>query len=91
MVREEVLQKVWEAQDEAYALMSEYDSLPHHYGNDTLYQAEGEIVNLIAAHPGITVTDLGDLLKRTVSACSQIVRKLQIGRASCRERVSSPV
>ena len=77
MVREEVLQKVWEAQDEAYALMSEYDSLPHHYGNDTLYQAEGEIVNLIAAHPGITVTDLGDLLKRTVSACSQIVRKLR--------------
>ena len=53
------------------------DSLPHHYGNDTLYQAEGEIVNLIAAHPGITVTDLGDLLKRTVSACSQIVRKLR--------------
>ena len=64
MVREEVLQKIWEAQDESYALMSEYDSLPHHYGEDTLYQ-------------GITVTDLGEILKRTVSACSQIVRKLR--------------
>lgn len=76
-MRSDILQEIWEAQDEAYALMNEYDSLPHHYGEDTLYQAEGDIVNLIAAHPGITVTDLGEILKRTVSACSQIVRKLR--------------
>lgn len=76
-MRSDILQEIWKAQDEAYSLMSEYDSLPHHYGEDTLYQAEGEIVNLIALHPGITVTDLGEILKRTVSACSQIVRKLR--------------
>ena len=76
-MRNEVLQRIWEAQNEAYNLMNEYDSLPHYYGEDTLYQAEGEIVNLIAAHPGTTVTDLGEILKRTVSACSQIVRKLR--------------
>lgn len=77
MVREEVLQKVWEAQDEAYALMSEYDSLPHRYGENTLYQAEGHIIDLIAAYPGITATDLAETLRKTVSACSQIIRKLR--------------
>ena len=30
--REELLRQLWTAQDEAYDLMCEYDSLPHHYG-----------------------------------------------------------
>ena len=76
-MREEVLQKIWEAQDEAYDLMGEYDSLPHRYGENTLYQAEGRIIDLIAAHPGITATDLAEALRKTVSACSQIIRKLR--------------
>lgn len=75
--REGLLQQVWEAQDEAYELMVEYDSLPHHYGDTILYQAEGEVIDLIALHPGVTITDLGNILKKTVSACSQIVRKLR--------------
>ena len=52
--REELLQRLWEAQDEAYDLMAEYDSLPHRYGDNVLYQAEGHIIDLIADHPGIT-------------------------------------
>lgn len=75
--REELLKGIWRAQDEAYSLMVEYDSLPHHYGDHILYQAEGEIIDLIAVHPGITITDLGNILKKTASACSQIVRKLR--------------
>ena len=75
--REELLQQIWEAQDEAYDLMDEYDSLPHHYGENVLYQAEGHIIDLIAVYPGITITDLGNILKKTPSACSQIVRKLK--------------
>lgn len=75
--REELLQQIWEAQDEAYELMVEYDSLPHHYGNTILYQAEGEVIDLVALHPGVTITDLGNILKKTASACSQIVRKLR--------------
>ncbi|WP_251449085.1 MarR family winged helix-turn-helix transcriptional regulator [Vermiculatibacterium agrestimuris] len=75
--RQELLKKVWDAQDEAYELMVEYDSLPHHYGEAILYQAEGEIIDLIAIHPGVTITDLGNILKKTASACSQIVRKLR--------------
>lgn len=75
--RLEVLKKIWNAQDEAYELMVEYDELPHHYGDHILYQSEGEIINLIGIHPGATITDLGNILRKTVSACSQTVRKLR--------------
>ena len=73
----QLLQQIWEAQNTAYDLMSEYDSLPHHYGGVVLYQAEAYIVNLVGQHPGITVTQLAEILKKTTSACSQIVRKLR--------------
>lgn len=75
--RQELLRGIWSAQDEAYELMVEYDSLPHHYGEAILYQAEGEIIDLIAIHPGVTTTELANILKKTASACSQIVRKLR--------------
>jgi len=75
--RNELFTQLWEAQDEAYDLMYEYDSLPHHYGENIMYQAEGHIIDLIAIYPGITITDLGNILKKTPSACSQIVRKLK--------------
>lgn len=75
--REELFRRLWVAQDEAYDLMVEYDMLPHHYGENILYQAEGHIIDLIAVYPGITITDLGNILKKTPSACSQIVRKLK--------------
>ena len=74
--RQRLLKQLWAEQDKAYALMEEYDSLPHHYGNYILFQAEGDIISLIAAYPGITVTDLSNILKKTTSACSQSVRKL---------------
>lgn len=75
--RELLLEQIWKAQDQAYDLMHEYDCLPHHYGEDVLYQAEGELVALIGASPDTTITDLALLLKKTPSACSQIVRKLR--------------
>lgn len=76
MTREEILEHIWNAQDEAYDLMLEYDSLPHYYGSDVLYQAEAYIVNHIGHTPNITTTELAETLKKTPSACSQIVRKL---------------
>nr|WP_317325172.1 MarR family transcriptional regulator [uncultured Flavonifractor sp.] len=75
--RETLLRQIWAAQDEAYDLMYEYDSLPHQYGENTLYQAEAHIIDLIGEHPEITVTELATVLKKTPSACSQIVRKLR--------------
>lgn len=76
-MKTQLLQQIWEAQDAAYDLMSEYDSLPHYYGSVVLYQAEAYIVNLVGHHPGITVTQLAEILNKTTSACSQIVRKLR--------------
>lgn len=76
MQREEILDQLWQAQDEAYDLMAEYDSLPHYYGQTVLYQAEAYIINSIGQTPGITTTEIADALKKTTSACSQIVSKL---------------
>ena len=75
--REALLRQIWAAQDEAYDLMYEYDSLPHQYGENTLYQSEAHIIDLIGEHPEITVTELAAVLKKTPSACPQIVRKLR--------------
>ena len=56
--REALLGQIWAAQDEAYDLMYEYDSLPHRYGAHILYQSEAHIIDLIGEHPEITVTEL---------------------------------
>lgn len=74
--RSELLKKLWAAQDEAYDLMTEYDSFPHHYGEMILYQAEAYIVSWIGRMPDITTSELAERLKKTPSACSQIIRKL---------------
>lgn len=76
MNRENILSQLWNTQDEAYELMAEYDSIPHTYGHTTLYQSEAYIVNWIGRMPDITITELAELLKKTPSACSQIVRRL---------------
>lgn len=75
--RAELLDQIWTAQDTAYDLMCEYDSLPHRYGENILYQAEAHLIDLIALHPDITITDISNILRKTPSACSQIVRKLR--------------
>ena len=76
MERSEILKKLWAEQDEAFELMTEYDSLPHHYGEDVLYQAEAYIVHEIGDQPNITTTEIAAKQKKTTSACSQIVKKL---------------
>jgi len=75
--RMDLLDQIWKAQDTAYDLMLEYDSLPHRYGDNILYQAEAHLIDLIALHPDITITDIANILRKTPSACSQIVRKLR--------------
>jgi DNA-binding MarR family transcriptional regulator len=75
--REELLTQIWKEQDRAYSLMYEYDSLPHHYGENILYQSEAHIIHLIGKQPNVTITELAAILGKTLSACSQIVRKLR--------------
>ncbi len=74
--RIDLLRQIWHEQDQAYALMSEYDSLPHRYGEMFLFQAETQLISMVAVYPDITITDMANILKKTPSACSQIVRKL---------------
>ena len=75
--REALLGQIWAAQDEAYDLMYEYDSLPHRYGAHILYQSEAHIIDLIGEHPEITVTEPGRHSEKDSQRCSQIVRKLR--------------
>lgn len=76
MNRNEILEELWAQQDTAFELMTEYDSLPHHYGTDVLYQAEAYVVHEIGKNPNTTTTELASILNKTTSACSQIVKKL---------------
>ena len=63
--------------DESYRLMHEYDSMIHDYGTAVLYQAESKIIHLVGELPGITAVELSAILRKTPSACSQILRKLR--------------
>ena len=76
MDRDTIFNLIWKLQDDAYDLMAEYDSLPHRYGKEVLYQAEAYIINWIGRKPDITTTELSEVLNKTASACSQIVKKL---------------
>ena len=75
--RSELLEQVWNQQNQAYDLMCEYDAMPHRYGACMLYQAEAHMIDLIALYPGITAADLASILRKTPSACSQTLRKLR--------------
>lgn len=75
--RSELLEQVWNQQNQAYDLMCEYDAMPHRYGECMLYQAQAHMIDLIALYPGITAADLASILRKTPSACSQTLRKLR--------------
>lgn len=63
--------------DESCQLINDYDAIPHDYGTVTLYQAESQLIHLVGENPGITAMKLADILKKTPSACSQLIRKLR--------------
>ena len=71
-----LLEEIWREQNTAYDLMLEYDSLPRRFGDNFLFQAETNVIRMIARYPDITITDMANILQKSVSACSQIVRKL---------------
>ena len=75
--REQLLKQIYDLQHDIYELMAFYGEAPYHYGDISIHQAEGEILSRIAEHPSITVTELGKLLNKTTSACSQTVAKLR--------------
>lgn len=76
MKREILLAEIWKNQDIAFDLTTEYNDKPHKYGSRVLYQAEAYIISSIGQNPGITTTKLAEGFHKTISACSQITKKL---------------
>lgn len=72
--------------DEGCALTKEYDALLHDYNGVVLYQAESQLIKIIGNQEGITVSEIARLLHKTVSACSQLIRKLRKKGWVCQSR-----
>lgn len=57
-------------------IMREYDSIQHVYGGCILYQTEAHMIEQIGDNPGTSASQLSEIFAKTVSACSQIIKKL---------------
>ena len=69
--------QVIESFDQGYDYTSEYDAVPHKYGDEILYQSEMHLLKEVGKAEQITVTELAGIMKKTKSACSQMVHKLR--------------
>ena len=63
--------------DERYDLIQEYDSKPRQFGKVMLYPVETHTLAIIGNHPGINASMIAKELKKTLSASSQILKKLE--------------
>ena len=63
--------------DESYDLIQEYDSKPRQFGKVMLYPVETHTLAIIGNHPGINASMIAKELKKTLSASSQILKKLE--------------
>ena len=77
MKRYELFCEVVEQLDIAFELIREYDTQLHDYNGTILYQAESQFIKLIGRHPGISAVECAEILKKTMSACSQLIKKLK--------------
>lgn len=62
--------------EEIACIMRKYDSMQHIYAGRKLYQTEAHMLEEIGNRPGINVSELAKIFSKTVSACSQIIKKL---------------
>lgn len=76
-VRDKLFDSIMDEYEHSVRLMRLYDEMPHQYGDSILYQMESHTVELIGCHPGITATEISEILEKTPSACSQVIRKLR--------------
>lgn len=63
--------------DESSSLIQEYDAQLHDYNGVILYQAESQLIKMIGNNPGISAAECARKLKKTLSACSQLIKKLK--------------
>jgi len=76
-IKDILFDAIMDEYESSVRLMRLYDEMPHQYGDSILYQMESHIVELIGCHPGITATEISEIIKKTPSACSQVIRKLR--------------
>lgn len=62
--------------EEISMIMREYDARQHIYAKNKLYQAEAHMLEQIGNCPGINASQLAVIFSKSVSACSQIIKKL---------------
>ena len=72
-----IFRRIWDAMDQAYLLMAQFDSASYQCQGETLHPGEGHTLQLIGRNPGVTVSELAATLGRTPSACSQMIRRLR--------------
>lgn len=76
MEKKDLVMEALNAVEELSSIMREYDSTQHIYGGYKLYQTEAHMIERIGNNPGISVTHLAVIFEKSVSACSQIIKKL---------------
>lgn len=57
--------------------VNDYNGMLHDYHGTILYQAESQFINKIGRNPGITITELSMIYDKSVSACSQLMRRMK--------------
>lgn len=76
MEKADIVIKALDAAEEISRVVREYDAIQHVYAGYKLYQAEVHMLEQIGLCPGIGASQLAKIFNKTVSACSQIIRKL---------------
>lgn len=76
MQKEDMVIEALDAVEEISGIMREYDALQHVYAGYKLYQTEVHMLEQIGISPGVGASQLAKIFHKTVSACSQIIRKL---------------
>lgn len=62
---------------EASNLIQEYDYQCHDYNGIRLYRVESMVIRLIGSNPGISAAECARKMNRTLSASSQLIKKLK--------------
>ncbi|GLC82985.1 MarR family winged helix-turn-helix transcriptional regulator [Lacrimispora brassicae] len=69
--------KLIEVFDVGCKYVNDYNAMLHDYNGTILYQAESQFINMIGRNPGITITELSLIYYKSVSACSQLMRRMK--------------
>lgn len=75
MKRKDIIGKFWDIGAKYIILTTENNDYPIYYGDIPLCYTERRIIMLIGENPEITVTEMAARIRKTVSICSQTVRK----------------